>query len=183
MKYTYYYYEKIIPEQEIKELNKFIVKNFDNSLNDKYNKNIKKVSDVNVIKWNQLKNKIAFIEEYINKCNEENFNFETHNFNILDGMNYNVYHSKNKGCYDYHVDGSNYEKGYTLKLTALLNLSTESYKGGDFYIWDGGDIHIKQLNKPGSLLIFPSFFPHKVTPVIKGKRITLALWKRGPWWR
>ena len=98
-------------------------------------------------------------------------------------MNHNTYSSKNKGCYNYHADGSPYEKEYTLKLTVLLNLSTEKYKGGDFYIWDGEDVRIKQFNKPGALLVFPSYFPHKVTPVTEGKRTTLVLWKKGPWWR
>lgn len=183
MKYTYYYYSNIITKDKIKNLNKFISNNADNSLKDNYNNKIKKRTDVKVIKWGSLKNEIEPIEDYIDKCNQEAFNFETYRFNKLDGMNHNTYSSKNKGCYNYHVDGSPYEKECTLKLTALLNLSTEKYKGGDFYIWDGEDVHIKQFNEPGALLVFPSYFPHKVTPVTEGKRTTLVLWKKGPWWR
>ena len=108
MKYTYYYYSNIIPKDKIKNLNNFILNNADNSLKDNYNNKIKKTTDVKVIKWNSLKDEIGLIEDYIDKCNQEAFNFETYRFNKLDAMNHNTYRSKNKGCYNYHVDGSPY---------------------------------------------------------------------------
>jgi len=58
------------------------------------------------------------------------------------------------------------------------------YSGGEFFIHEGGNPHhVKVLDKPGSLLCFPSFILHKVTPVTKGTRITGTVFKSGRWWR
>jgi hypothetical protein len=35
----------------------------------------------------------------------------------------------------------------------------------------------------GSIIAFPSFFPHEVTPIIKGDRWSLINWAWGPYWR
>ena len=70
-----------------------------------------------------------------------------------------------------------------LDLKTLINLSEKEYEGGDLYIWWGEPLHVKEFSKPGSVLVFPSFMAHKVTPVTKGERITLAIWKKGPWWQ
>ena len=35
----------------------------------------------------------------------------------------------------------------------------------------------------GETLIFTSLWAHKVSPVTKGKRITLTYWATGPSWR
>ena len=39
---------------------------------------------------------------------------------------------------------------------------------------------IKEIIQPGSAIIFPSFFMHKVNPVIKGERTMVSLWLEGP---
>ena len=66
------------------------------------------------------------------------------------------------------------------KLTCILNLSEETYEGGDFHL-----ITKDKLCEvsSGEAIIFTSLIAHKVTPVTKGERITLTYWGEGPSWR
>jgi PKHD-type hydroxylase len=44
----------------------------------------------------------------------------------------------------------------------------------------GKEFIVPEIKKSGNMIIFPSFFLHKVTPVIKGDRKTLTAWIAGP---
>ena len=68
-----------------------------------------------------------------------------------------------------------------IKLTCILNLSEESYEGGEFLIRSQEERKI--TFDPGMGLIAHPLVSHKVTPVTKGKRITLTYWALGPLWR
>ena len=70
-----------------------------------------------------------------------------------------------------------------LSLTLQLTPSSE-YKGGDFqFKWfDYGKVKINQLKNGrelGTLIIFPSFIWHQVTPVTEGTRQSLVNWSIG----
>ena len=109
--------------------------------------------------------------------NRNDFGYDIYWDFHLDAFNYNVYGIE--GEYDWHVDSNPSESD--IKLTCLLNLSEESYEGGEFHI-------IKENQKsqrfdPGMGLVFNSLIAHKVTPVTKGKRITLTYLAFGPPWR
>ena len=70
-----------------------------------------------------------------------------------------------------------------LSLTLQLTPSSE-YKGGDFqFKWfDYGKVKINQLKNGrelGTLIIFPSFLWHQVTPVTEGTRQSLVNWSIG----
>ena len=67
-----------------------------------------------------------------------------------------------------------------MKLTCLLNLSEESYEGGEFKLIG---VNEKIKFDSGEGLIVNSLMAHKVTPVTKGERITLTYWGVGPSWR
>ena len=41
----------------------------------------------------------------------------------------------------------------------------------------------KQILPKGSICVFPSFTHHRVSPVTKGKRLSLVQWNLGPEWR
>ena len=70
-----------------------------------------------------------------------------------------------------------------IKLTALLNLSEETYEGGELVLFRANEIVCNEFNKPGSAIIFPSFINHKVNKITSGKRHTLAIWLSGPKFR
>tara|TARA_R110000787_G_C13159972_1_gene419517 strand:- start:24 stop:581 length:558 start_codon:yes stop_codon:yes gene_type:complete len=185
MKYIYYYYPKVLNLKKIKKLNKFILNNSESNEKDIPSKVVVKKVEVNVIGWSILKkcDVLEDIEDLIDHTNTEAFNFNIQPLNKYDYVNYNTYTAKSKSEYDWHFDGEPFEKKYTLKLTVLINLSEKKFKGGDLYLWHGQNLHIKQFNEPGSVIIFPSFLPHKVTPLTKGERKTLTIWKKGSWWQ
>jgi predicted 2-oxoglutarate/Fe(II)-dependent dioxygenase YbiX len=81
------------------------------------------------------------------------------------------------GC---HRDATNHGDMSDIKLTGILNLTTEPYTGGEFCIRQHEDINIPELDTPGTILIFPSIFYHRVKPVLSGKRISLSCWFFGP---
>ena len=71
------------------------------------------------------------------------------------------------------------------KLSLTLQLTEPSeYEGGDFqFKWfDGKKIKIetpKTAKELGTLIIFPSFIWHQITPITKGKRQSLVNWSLG----
>jgi len=66
------------------------------------------------------------------------------------------------------------------KLSFCMQLSNSlDYTGGDLEIYE-----LPNLKRAlGSAVVFPSFHPHQVTPVITGKRYSLVCWALGPKWR
>ena len=96
--------------------------------------------------------------------------------------------------YDWHTDAGStpYNKpndfnshGKIRKLSASLSLvDGKEYEGGDFQL----DFRNKEENSPhtvknvrlkGSVIVFPSFVWHRVTPVTSGQRYSLVCWNLG----
>jgi PKHD-type hydroxylase len=66
------------------------------------------------------------------------------------------------------------------KISASLLLNDESeYEGGDLVILNET---IKQ-KKQGTIIVFPSFMAHQVTPVTRGVRYSAVCWMLGPKWK
>jgi len=87
------------------------------------------------------------------------------------------YKAKEKGHYDWHNDISN---GAVRKLSLTMQLTDPSkYEGGDLILSPSGhDVVVPK--KEGYIAVFPSWTPHKVTPVTKGSRQSLVAWFTGP---
>ena len=60
--------------------------------------------------------------------------------------------------------------------SAVLYLTTqgEDFEGGDFNFRISREYTVSM--KQGDVIFFPSYFPHKVTPVTKGTRYSLVAW-------
>lgn len=68
------------------------------------------------------------------------------------------------------------------KLTAILQASDpDTYEGGDFEM--PGEPIPPEARKQGSVLIFPAYLIHRVTPVTKGTRHSIIHRAIGPWFR
>jgi len=119
--------------------------------------------------------------KYTHEINRNFFGFDLFQELPL-GINYNVY-SGEKNEYPYHRDCNQPGSPADSKITAILNVSTESYEGGDFYMFFGDDKIVEDINQPGTLLVFPSYIFHKVSPVILGERKTISTWFQGPAFR
>jgi PKHD-type hydroxylase len=66
------------------------------------------------------------------------------------------------------------------KISASLLLSDESdYEGGDLVIIN----EVAKTKKQGSIIVFPSFLAHQVTPVTQGVRYSAVCWMNGPKWK
>ena len=121
------------------------------------------------------------LHPWLKQCQEINkkvFGYDIFwNFPV-ESFNYNVY--VESGEYDWHTDVTE-NKECDIKLTCLLNLSEETYEGGKFRTIGNPNENIKFTSGMG--LIFNPLIAHKVTPVTKGKRITLTYWGVGPSWR
>tara|TARA_R100000935_G_C2738374_1_gene124862 strand:- start:44 stop:619 length:576 start_codon:yes stop_codon:yes gene_type:complete len=96
--------------------------------------------------------------------------------------------------YKWHIDqlaepyGEKYGKdwqGKIRKLSVTVSLSDpEDYEGGrlEFYTsnpFEQKIISCDQILDKGSLVIFPSYIWHQVTPITKGNRKSLVLWNLG----
>jgi PKHD-type hydroxylase len=75
--------------------------------------------------------------------------------------------------------------GKVRKLSLTLNLTDpETYEGGNlkFYLGENSEnsfIEVKEAREKGSIIVFPSFMDHCVTPVTKGTRYSLVNWVNG----
>ena len=177
----YWFFKKLYSPKEIKLLNKKIKKNFVSVEKDFPANNVTKTANVSFVNTKKVEElKKAFDSAY--NANKLNFGYNLFDSNSPDfALNYNVYDSKVKGEYGYHADESYRSPVSDIKLTALLNLSMEPYEGGKFYLRPFGDeFVVPEFSEPGDMVVFPSGFLHKVAPVTKGKRISLAIWLKGP---
>lgn len=77
--------------------------------------------------------------------------------------------------------------GKVRKISMTVNLTDPAdYQGGDLkfdfgeHAKDGERFHIcEEIRPQGSIIVFPSFLPHCVTPVTSGTRYSAVLWALG----
>ena len=99
------------------------------------------------------------------------------------------------GFYTWHKDGQRdhlsafsgaksdalYGNVRKLSMGVLLN---DDFEGGEFEFahYEGGEFSVAkpEFEKPGSIIVFPSFMEHRVAPVTRGVRYSLVTWFLGP---
>ena len=74
----------------------------------------------------------------------------------------------------WHTDVS--AEASTRKLSFTVQLS-ESYTGGALCMEYGA---VPTSRRLGEIILFPSFLPHRVEPVLTGERMALVGWMHGP---
>ena len=103
-------------------------------------------------------------------------------YNIRSAENCQLTRYTKDNFYNWHIDGmgshsESQDDGNTRKLSMSIILNSD-YKGGDFEM-RGLKEKIPRLEE-GSIIVFPSFLEHRVTPVTKGIRYSLVAWFLGP---
>lgn len=87
-----------------------------------------------------------------------------------------------QGHYDWHIDlgvGATSRR----KLSASIQLTPgDAYEGGDLEFHLSG-LDRAKMRQQGTLIAFPSFLEHRVTPVTRGERWSLVVWVDGPPYR
>lgn len=94
------------------------------------------------------------------------------------------------GHYGWHADAHAHEDGVR-KLSVVLQLDDGgSYEGGDlrfrrFGAYDEDEMEpmAPEMRQRGSIVVFPSYQVHRVTPVTAGVRRSISLWLVGPRFR
>lgn len=84
--------------------------------------------------------------------------------------------------YGWHSDyGTSADKGLTRKLSMSIILTDpEEYSGGKLQFIDYQG-KVQNVDKTrGTVVVFDSRTPHRVTPVLRGQRISLVAWMMGP---
>ena len=109
-------------------------------------------------------------------------NISTYHYNIQEMSSVKLLKYGVGGRYKWHTDCGAKETS-TRKLTAIIQLSDENdYQGGDleFGITDKtGQNNYTATRKQGSIIIFPAFLSHRVTPITEGKRYSMLSWMLG----
>lgn len=89
------------------------------------------------------------------------------------------YTEKVKGHYDWHMDLGT-ERFSRRKLSMSIQLSpSDAYDGGDLEFHLSG-LDRDRMRQQGTLIAFPAFHEHRVTPVTRGERYSLVAWVDGP---
>jgi len=136
-----------------------------------------------LVSWIRDKEVDGIVWDYINRANNIAFGFDIQRgFDVQ----YTRYLEKDKGFYNWHTDNNFTNEGFIdRKLSIVIQLTDPSeYEGGVFEFRKGKDFEkVEGLHKKGSVLVFPSFLEHRVTPVIKGERNSLVSWIEGPHFR
>ena len=120
------------------------------------------------------------VKQIVARVNYDKFQFDLYN---IQALQYGKY--KKDGHYAWHIDcGQNLD--VHRKISFIVGLTDpDEYEGGELLFNLSGnpnDPHTLKIKK-GDLLAFPSYIPHKVTPVTAGERLTLVTWATGPRFR
>jgi hypothetical protein len=180
MKYTWYSQPNFYEPHEIRDIIA-TVRNAKTTEWDDIPGDNKNVATEVFINNQQVEEKLKKLFQHVKTWNRQWFGYELYP-DIPPGGNINVYSGKTNS-YGYHSDRTDLGMSSDSKLTAILNVSQNKYIGGEFEIFEGYDHHIESLDHPGTLIVFPSYWYHRVKPVLSGERTTISFWFLGPNWK
>ena len=114
---------------------------------------------------------------FTEKGNNECFRFQISK--MSEQIQYAEYYATDSGFYDWHYDlASTYSRR---KISVIVQLSDPSeYEGGELQIRCEDMKPVTISKEKGSIILFPSYLLHRVTPVTKGVRKSLVVWIDGP---
>ena len=153
-----------------------------------HNPNIDNEVRVSNVNFHNRNHQNSWIFDQINfgieDMNSKFFHFDLYGY---DYFQYSEYHGDKSGKYNFHMDIFTNEESYasplTRKLSLVLLLSEPGvdFEGGEFQMNVGSEDKLETLQmKKGTLIAFPSFMIHRVTPVTKGIRRSIVIWVEGP---
>ena len=95
-----------------------------------------------------------------------------------ENLQYTVYHGTEGGYYDWHVDHGPLRTRRKLSISVQLS-DPAQYEGCDLELHAGNKIE-KAPRDRGTVIAFPSYVLHRVTPCTKGTRKSIVAWTTGP---
>jgi len=178
MLYDWYFIKNLYTPDQCQEIVDLCRKNVSADIKDIHPE--RKNLDVLSVETNSLRPTIDKFFDYTKKLNRRMFGLDLWDDLPL-AMNVNIYNKNQE--YPYHRDKNTAGESSDVKLTAILNISQESYTGGQFSLFLGEEKTIPEIDEVGTMLIFPSYLYHRVSPVTQGQRITISAWLEGPNWK
>lgn len=148
-----------------------------------------KVSDKGKIDFDIRKSKISFLDtkdgsiewiyrkttDLVNGINSQFWKFDLSYIEVLQFTTY----TQQDDFYGKHIDHGTNTPVYR-KLSFSIQLSDQdTYKGSDL-LMHAGNNHTNTRRDRGTIIFFPSFILHEVTPLISGERYSLVGWVCGP---
>lgn len=148
-----------------------------------------RVGDEDKVKVESRKSKISFFNpvdesiqwifrrttDFVNMVNKQFWNYD---LSYIETLQFTSYTQKND-FYGRHTDQANNTAQYR-KLSFSVQLSDpNTYKGSDLLMHVSTN-SLKTQRDRGTIIFFPSFTLHEVTPLLSGKRYSLVGWVCGP---
>ena len=134
--------------------------------------------------WYETHWATSVISHYIALSNRKNWEYD---LNMLESLQLSVYLGKDQGGgdgghYDWHSDYGTSNRGdFTRKLSASVLVTDPSeYEGGDLIFKDYHNREVIAPKEKGTIIVFDSRVPHKVTRVTTGRRVSIVTWMYGP---
>lgn len=116
------------------------------------------------------------IREITKEANEKIFDFVL--LGIIDQDYPQVFRYKENNYYNWHVEIN--PLATTRKLSFIVNLSNETeYTGGEIEFLNTS-VENTLVNTQGSIIVFPSFLPYQIKPVLSGERNIIIGHIHGP---
>jgi len=116
------------------------------------------------------------IERVARVLNHQIYQFDLAGFS--EHFQYTVYHASEGGHFGWHID--QIPNGAHRKLSFSLQLSDPGdYDGCDLELQCGPAIRAAPRTR-GTLVAFPAYAIHRVTPIVSGTRRALVIWTAGP---
>jgi PKHD-type hydroxylase len=116
------------------------------------------------------------LERIIRTLNQQIYRFDLSGF--ADQLQYTVYDAGEGSHFDWHIDLVRHSSHRKLSFSLQLS-DPASYEGCDLEI-HGGPKSLPAPRTRGSLIAFPSYVMHRVTPIRAGTRKALVIWTAGP---
>lgn len=116
------------------------------------------------------------VSQAVKDINKQFWNFD---LNILETLQFTIY-DKPDDFYTNHIDMS-FGTVEQRKLSVSIQLSDpDTYQGSNLEFMQCGDRYYEPIRNRGTIIMFPSFMQHRVSPLISGTRYSLVSWVIGP---
>ncbi|TAD89071.1 MAG: 2OG-Fe(II) oxygenase [Alphaproteobacteria bacterium] len=116
------------------------------------------------------------LASYVMSTNRAWWNFDLTEF--AESLQFTEYSATDEQFYNWHVDPSPANPNRKLSMVVQLS-AADSYEGGDLEVMTSS-VPTRAPRQQGTIVFFPSYNVHRVTPVTKGVRHSLVGWIHGP---
>jgi PKHD-type hydroxylase len=116
------------------------------------------------------------VQSIARSLNDASYQYDLRGF--AEEFQYSVYRDAEGGHYDWHVDHGPLTVQRKLSLSVQLS-PADAYQGCDLQFVAGNRTETGPRER-GTVIAFPSYVLHRVTPIVSGTRKALVVWTTGP---